>query len=613
MKTAQVPIYHSLRFQITVVITVLLSVLAINTVFSFYSENQRRDDYIALQSSGTTQQLFHSLINRSKQYAEAAPRDWETYFRDLGMYGQGLNDTIFKLDEAISTLTSLPQVQKQWQAYALEINRTKGDDPAQPKLEAVARWVIANETALNDMSVRISNKTQAILDQQLKQQRQINIVLLFLSLFVGLATLIALNKLFSRPLKNIITRLQNLAQGETRSEEQVNSRNEMGTIYSAIDDLALNLNTTFNLTRSVNQATSIDNALCFVYEEYKQRLPIDALCLIRDSNDSQSLLLDRIHTDTKLSLQENSSFNKHNCELGVMAEKPEPILWQDSSDWDDKHSALVQYLHNAGINSALFFPFNNQSGSILLFASCQPSAFNDKHLQLLKNAGGQLQHAFEKTELVESLVISAVSGLSKLAESRDPETGDHLDRMSQYSMILAEELSYNSPYQNQIDSRYIRDILRFSPMHDIGKVGIADSILLKPGRLTPEERHEMEFHPAIGGEVLKRCEEQLNASGHSMFSTGIEIAEGHHEKWDGSGYPHGWKGEEIPLSARIVAVADVFDALTSKRPYKEAWSVDKALTLFNEESGKHFDPEVVSAFHRAMPKIMQVYERLKHV
>lgn len=612
MKMDQAPIYHSLRFQITAVITVLIGVLIINTLFSFYSENQRRQDYIAIQSSGTTQQLFSSLITRSKQYAEAAPRDWETYNRDLGMYGEDLNNIIIELDKAVRTLEAMPTVQAQWSMYSDEITKVRGDIK-EPRLEAVANWVVTNNKSLNELSLLINNRIENILDQQLKQQRNINIGLLALSILVGLSTLVALNKLFSKPLHNILSRLQNLAKGEITAENQVISRNEMGTIYSAIDDLALNLNTTFNLTRSVNKATSIDNALGFVYEEYKQRLPIDALCLIRDSNDTQSLLLDRIHTDTSIPLQENSIYSKHNCELGVLAEKPEPILWQETKDWEGKHSELVQQLHLAGINSALFFPFNNQSGSVLLFASNQPSAFNDKHLQLLNNAGGQLQHAFEKTELVESLVISAVSGLSKLAESRDPETGDHLDRMSQYSMILAEELSQNSRYQDQIDGRYIRDILRFSPMHDIGKVGIEDSILLKPGRLTPEERHDMEFHPAIGGEVLKRCEEQLNASGHSMFTTGIEIAEGHHEKWDGTGYPHGWKGDQIPLSARIVAVADVFDALTSKRPYKDAWPVEKALKLFEEESGKHFDPEIVSAFQRALPRILEIYEKLKHV
>ncbi|MDO6515413.1 MULTISPECIES: HD domain-containing phosphohydrolase [unclassified Neptuniibacter] len=612
MKIAPTSIYHSLRFQITVVIVLLIGVLLINTLFSFYSENQRRHDYDTLQSSGTTQQLFSSLISRSSQYAEAAPRDWETYFRDLGMYGQDLNNIILKLDNTLSTLTDLPDLQQQWKIYSQEIHTVRGD-LAEPKLESVAHWVVAHQQELNALSGQIDQRIKTMLDQQLKTQRQINIALFTLSLLVGLSTLFALNRLFSRPLQTILSRLQHLAQGKTVLDETIDSRNEMGTIYSAIDDLALNLNTTFNLTRNVNQATSVDSALCFVYEEYQQRLPIDALCLIRDSNDGQSLLLERVHSDKNLQLKENSHYSKQVCELCSLFDLSEPLLWQEDQDWDEQHSELAKYLHNAGINSALFFPFNNQSGSILVFASTVPSAFNEKHLRLLKNAGGQLQHAFEKTELVESLVISAVSGLSKLAESRDPETGDHLARMSQYSMILAEELSHDSPYEYLIDNRYIRDILRFSPMHDIGKVGIADSILLKPGRLTSEERHDMEFHPAIGGEVLKRCEEQLNASGHSMFATGIEIAEGHHEKWDGSGYPHGWKEKEIPLSARIVAVADVFDALTSKRPYKEAWPVEKALKLFDEESGKHFDPEIIKAFHRALPKILEIYERLKHV
>lgn len=612
MKIAPPPIYHTLRFQITAVIILLISVLVINTLFSFYSESQRRHDYNALQSSGSTQQLFSSLISRSTQYASAAPRDWDTYFRDLGMYGEDLNNIILKLDTTLLALNDLPDIQQQWQIYSQEIHKVRGD-LAEPKLESVAQWVVAHQAELEALSQQIDTRIKTMLEQQLEKQRLINIALLALSLLVGLSALFALNRFFSRPLQSILARLQHLAQGKTSPDDAITSRNEMGTIYSAIDELALNLDTTFNLTRSVNQATSVDSALCFVYREYQQRLPIDALCLIRDSNDTQSLLLERVHSDQQLRLQENSRHSKLRCELCSMIELSEPLLWQEDTDWNGKHSALATYLHDAGIHSALFFPFNNQSGSVLLFASTQPSAFNEKHLQLLKNAGGQLQHAFEKTELVESLVISAVSGLSKLAESRDPETGDHLARMSQYSMILAEELSHDSLYQDQIDNRYIRDILRFSPMHDIGKVGIADSILLKPGRLTGEERHDMEFHPAIGGEVLKRCEEQLNASGHSMFTTGIEIAEGHHEKWDGSGYPHGWKGKEIPLSARIVAVADVFDALTSKRPYKEAWPVEKALKLFDEESGKHFDPEIINAFHRALPKMLEVYERLKHV
>jgi response regulator RpfG family c-di-GMP phosphodiesterase len=122
----------------------------------------------------------------------------------------------------------------------------------------------------------------------------------------------------------------------------------------------------------------------------------------------------------------------------------------------------------------------------------------------------------------------------------------------------------------------------------------------------------MELHPTIGGQVLRRSEEQVKTLGHSIFGIGIEIAECHHEKFDGSGYPHKLKGEEIPLSARIIALADVFDALTSRRPYKEAWPIEKAIEVINDEAGIHFDPLVVAAFNQAMPRLRAVYQQYKH-
>ena len=163
------------------------------------------------------------------------------------------------------------------------------------------------------------------------------------------------------------------------------------------------------------------------------------------------------------------------------------------------------------------------------------------------------------------------------------------------------------------NTKVIERIVKAAPLHDIGKVGIEDSILLKPGQLTDEQWVEMRKHPVIGADVLRKCESQVNNAGYSMFKIGIEIAEGHHEKYNGTGYPHQRKGEDIPLSARIVALADVFDALTSRRPYKEAWPVDKALKLIDDESGQHFDPDVVKAFKRALPKILDVYEKHKHI
>jgi response regulator RpfG family c-di-GMP phosphodiesterase len=267
------------------------------------------------------------------------------------------------------------------------------------------------------------------------------------------------------------------------------------------------------------------------------------------------------------------------------------------------------------MHSVVYMPLleNALDTAVLVFATTQPNSYTDEHMEFLGNIASQVAHSFNKTIGMESLVISTVEGLAKLAESRDPETGDHLFRMSRYSALLAQQLGKTEPYRELIGSSYVRDILQFAPMHDIGKVGINDSVLLKPGRLDQLEREHMEQHPVIGGAVLRRCEQQMNAVGHSVFTIGIEIAESHHEKFDGSGYPNGLSGENIPLSARIVAAADVFDALTSKRPYKEAWPVDKALDLLNEQAGKHFDPQVINAMHAALPEIMQIYQQYKHI
>lgn len=197
--------------------------------------------------------------------------------------------------------------------------------------------------------------------------------------------------------------------------------------------------------------------------------------------------------------------------------------------------------------------------------------------------------------LKEAAAQDLIMRLSHMAESRDPETGRHIERMAQYSHIIAGQMGLDE-HQQQL-------ILLAAPMHDIGKVAIPDHILLKPGRLTPDELTIMQTHSARGAEFLR-------GSSSPLLEMAYHIAMTHHEKFDGSGYPNGLVGEEIPMVGRIVAVADVFDALTSARPYKPAWPLDKALALLREQRGQHFDPQVVDAFFAVLPQIMQVYEQL---
>jgi len=186
--------------------------------------------------------------------------------------------------------------------------------------------------------------------------------------------------------------------------------------------------------------------------------------------------------------------------------------------------------------------------------------------------------------------------LSRAAEYRDPETGAHILRMAHYSQLIARELGLSQSDQDLL--------LEAAPMHDIGKVGIPDKILLKPGKLDPAEFETMKQHAIFGYELL-------NGSSSLVLQAGAEIARGHHEKFDGSGYPSGTKGDQIPIFSRIVAVADVFDALTSERPYKKAWSLEAALDFLKKGSGNHFDPKCVEAFLNAWDEVLQIRERFK--
>lgn len=213
----------------------------------------------------------------------------------------------------------------------------------------------------------------------------------------------------------------------------------------------------------------------------------------------------------------------------------------------------------------------------------------------LKDQNEELEERVqERTQQLYEAQTKVIECLGKAAEYRDNETGMHVIRMSQSCALLARELG--------LDDDQCELILRASPMHDIGKIAIPDDVLLKPGILNTQEWETMKTHSEVGAEILSGYETEL-------MQTAAEIARTHHERWDGKGYPDGLKGEEIPLYTRIVSVCDVFDALTSERPYKKAWSVKEAMDYLNAHSGTQFDPAVVDAFVRVLDKVVSLRYR----
>ncbi|MEO5346473.1 MAG: two-component system response regulator [Magnetococcus sp. YQC-9] len=197
---------------------------------------------------------------------------------------------------------------------------------------------------------------------------------------------------------------------------------------------------------------------------------------------------------------------------------------------------------------------------------------------------------------LEETRLEIIRRLGRAAEYKDNETGLHVIRMSHYSRLLALAAG--------MEEKWAETLFQAAPMHDIGKIGIPDLILLKPARLTSDEWNVMRSHPDIGGGIIGKQSSPL-------LETARVVALTHHEKWDGTGYPRGLSGENIPIEGRIVTIADVFDALTTKRPYKEAWPIPKAIELLKEGAGSHFDPRLVPLFIAILPKVLEVRESWK--
>lgn len=216
----------------------------------------------------------------------------------------------------------------------------------------------------------------------------------------------------------------------------------------------------------------------------------------------------------------------------------------------------------------------------------------------------EVKRRTREADIAHNLIIFA---LASLAEIRDYETGNHIKRTNLYVSLLALQLSKKSNYRNRLTEKYIDLIYRSASLHDIGKIGISDNILLKPGKLTEDEFEIMKTHTTLGRDAITKAERHIKQK-VEMLECAKRIAYSHHEKWDGSGYPQGLSGEDIPLCGRIMAVADVYDALRSKRVYKPSFSHEKVVSIITNDSGTHFDPEIVEAFLEIKDK----YEKISY-
>ena len=654
-------LFRSLKVQIGAALGVQFIVLAVIVSSTLYLLNLRKHDYLVLNLSGQLRVISQLIVNHSAGYADNAPRNYKSYYRDVALYHAQLQMLISRYDKIIDSFKArelapelfqdeflsirkstkvipkisekvdpiyctwnkaarneLVEASKSWETFKRGLYKELGSNLKEPRLEAAAQYVLYNEDSLILSATDLTSAFRNMMEMKLNQITWLNRISIILSFLIAISIFGGVYRKIFKPMSQTIDAFQRVALGELSHQVDISDTKELGQLTSSFNRLTARLNSLFGLTDRIYQATSLDEIIKFVYQEFRGLLPIDWVAMLRMDVSKQQMIVGHIYSDEEQVLREGDIISIKHPVLQEVFEENKVVSFNHLEEDIKKYNGENEFFTNLvrmNMKSMIVFPLfiSGDERALLIFSTYEKNAYKISHRELLSNITSQVSHAFERSIGMESLVVSAVEGLAKLAESRDPETGDHLERMSLYSYILAQELYDEGIYQGEYGSSYPRHVFNFAPMHDIGKVGVEDSILLKPGKLTDEQWVEMKKHPVIGADVLRRCESQVNLAGYSMFKIGIEIAEGHHEKYDGSGYPYQRKGEEIPLSARIVALADVFDALTSRRPYKEAWAVEKAVDLIDEESGKHFDPNVVKAFKSALPKIMEVYNKHKHV
>lgn len=628
----------SLRVQIGLAFFVLFLLLMVTLVHTFNSLNLRKHDYLILNLTGQLRVLSQTMMDQSINYINHAPDNYENYNRDLDGYWPNLQEQIKSYEKITQALGSrvidaelgghdghskveckwndrsrlqMDKTASDWRKFKTGLEENLGNDINAPQLTYAAQYISQNGKKLIHSSEQLSMAFRQMMEEKLDEIRTFQSIAAGLGLAILVIILTTLQHFIFRPLSVATKGFSLVANGNFEHQLPVSQKNEIGQMTIAFNHLTERLNSIFKLTDRINQGKKLDETLQFIYEEFQSFVPFDWVGVFYNSPDNKRYSLERCYSPKSFHLKAGDSFDAQIGGFRLASDEPKAFEFANYlPEIGSIDAALVQN----HLKAAVFLPLlgERKQRAVMIFA-VNSQIFQPSHVEFLANIGTTVTHILEKTLVVESLVASAIEGLAKLAESRDPETGDHLLRMAHYSAIIAEELGRNGPYMNNITPAYVRDIFHFAPMHDIGKVGIRDNVLLKPGPLDSKERIEMEQHPLIGGEVLRKCEAQMEAQGHQIFQIAIEIAECHHEKFNGSGYPRCLSGQEIPLSARIVMVADVFDALTSKRPYKEAWSIEQSLNFMKSQSGQHFDPVVIEAFERSLPDMLVIYEEHKHV
>ena len=388
---------------------------------------------------------------------------------------------------------------------------------------------------------------------------------------------------------------------------------EEKAIYNQIQSDFEEHEITETIKNIVRESYDMDKVMRKLFVFVQEHMDVQRIGIAFIDHESGKIITEGAYSNTNNHIIDvGYTVNIQDTSLKELLYNHDCLINNDLDDYLTQHpqSKHVKNILLENIHSNMVFPLisNNQTFALMFFSSTSKNHFTEYHLRMGKRILYEISEIVKRSYLIAIVFKSYLSSMAELVDNRDNETGNHLSRMTKYSEAIAIGLKEANLPGYEVDSDFIIEIKNNALSHDIGKVAIADHILKKSGKLTEEEFDIMKTHVNIGVELIRKIRKPLQSFDSSYFKYAEDIISGHHEKWDGSGYPNGLKEEEIPLAGRIVAVADVFDALTSKRVYKNALNFDASVQIILDGKGRHFDPILVDVFVNNIEMIKAIYD-----
>jgi HD-GYP domain-containing protein (c-di-GMP phosphodiesterase class II) len=638
------PIYTKIRRMVIIIVITIVSILALSVYLTYQIGNKEEQDKLIINAFGR-QRMVTQLIAKdaSRLYAlmqslemKQSIQSEEILSQTITEVKESLLSSEQKFADSLSTIQNgymiidedivdikdamengtdtLSQINILWTECKAYIDDLRISDQLDSQTMEAIIFIEENNLKLLDLCEELQKHILNNSLQSSMRMKQAAIIAFAVLLIVLIYALYHLIRFVLLPYKQLIRGITEIGLTDEAVPIRRLTQKNMIPIVGEISEMFGKINNLISLIENINNSSSFMETLRFIETAFSSFVPYNYIGIALINEDRQELQASYgVPDKTIVGLPDNimgMRWRISETSLGKLLETGEARIINDLEEYTMGRE-LKPYnraLLDAGIRASITLPLkvSGRPVGVIFFSSNRKNVYHDGHLNFLNTLANSIAISFSQNIVKNDILFSGILALAKLAEARDENTGEHLIRMGRYSRLIA-ELLYESKYSEEVTLEYVEMVERFSPLHDIGKVAISDRILLKPGKLTKEEFDEMKHHTVYGAEVLKIAEKNMGSTGKSWFGMGIEIAEGHHERWDGTGYPHGRRGKEIPLSARIVAVADVFDALTSRRPYKEAFDLNVAYDILMEGRGKHFDPDIIDLFMLNRDRIEKLF------